>query len=231
MNPRYLRIVVLGTITAGLALSQQACSAEVTPTTAAPGSAAPTATTAVKPGPAGAATPKQTRKATPQPTTDIPYEPEDNPASSVPGCLNKDINLSVTAQDQIGQDKYHYGLVHLANISGHTCKLRGNFAVALVNAAKENVEVPTKLVNQPGKAITVNVQRGGGAWAGIRWTACDKSDLDCGAGNSLKWNLQSTGNGKFAELADFPAPEKSNLTMGSLQIGTIQPIRDGVVAW
>ncbi|MFI5933214.1 hypothetical protein [Actinoplanes sp. NPDC051494] len=34
-----------------------------------------------------------------------------------------------------------------------------------------------------------------------------------------------------AELEGFPAPEKSTITMASLQIGSLQPIRQGVVAW
>jgi uncharacterized protein DUF4232 len=232
MNSRYLRVVVLGTIAVGLALSQQACTPELGPTTAAPGSAAPTAPTATKPGTARDATPGQTRE--------IPYEPEDDStgsggqdveAGSVPGCLNKDIDLTVTGQDQDVNGDHRSGLVNLINISDHACKLRGHFAVALINAADETVEVPTEMVNEPGEAVTVVVQRGGGAYAGIKWTVCDKDDVDCGVGNSLRWNLQSSGSGKSAKLEDFPAPEKHSLTMGSLQIGTIQPIRVGVVAW
>ena len=226
MNSRYLRMVVLGTIGVGLTLSQQACTPEPAPPTAAPASAVPT-------GSALDSTPEQTSGAAPQPTREIPDEPgsggQNVKAGSTPGCLNKDINLSVTGQDV--HDGYRTGLVHLANISDHTCKLQGNFAVALVNAANETVDVPTKFVNQPGKAVTVVIQRGGGAYAGIKWSVCDKNDDDCGVGNSLKWNLQSSGSGKFAELAEFPAPEKHDLTMGSLQIGTIQPSHVGVVAW
>ncbi len=221
MNSRYLRMVVLGTIAVGLALSQQAC----TPvsTTAVPGSAAPsasTASTATKPGQSGAAAPKPAGSGG-----------KDVEAGSVPGCLNKDIDLTVTSQDQAVVGGSDHGLVNLVNISDHVCKLRGNFAVALTNAAGETVEVPTKLVDQPGEAVTVVIQRGGGAFAGIKWTVCDKDDAGCGVGNSLRWNLQSSGSGKDAKLEDFPAPEKNLLTMGSLQIGTIQPDHVGVVAW
>jgi hypothetical protein len=224
MNSRHLRMVVVGTIAVGLALSQQACTP--VPTTAAPGSAAPsaptatTASTAPKPGQNGDTAAKPAGSGG-----------KDVEAGSVPGCLNKDIDLTVTSQDQAVIGGSNHGLVNLVNISDHVCKLRGNFAVALTNAAGETVKVPTKLVNQPGKAVTVVIQRGGGAFAGIKWTVCDKGDADCGVGNNLRWNLQSSGSGKDAKLQDFPAPEKNLLTMGSLQVGTIQPIRVGVVAW
>jgi hypothetical protein len=32
-------------------------------------------------------------------------------------------------------------------------------------------------------------------------------------------------------LEGFPAPERGDLTMASLRIGSIQPSRQGVVAW
>lgn len=228
MNSRHLRMVVLGTFGVGLALSQQAC----TNGSAAPVAAAPTQTS---PDRAGSA------PATPRTTSDSP-DTGDSPKtldsdnatakpSTVPGCLNDDVTLSVTFQPQAVSGDHRSGLVSVVNTSDHTCKVRGHFAIAPVNSAGETTDVPLELVDQPGKAVTINLKPRTGAFAGIKWTACDKAAGDCRVGNSLKYNLQSSGTGKFAELEEFPAPEKNAIAMSSMQIGTFQPSTQGVVAW
>jgi hypothetical protein len=52
-----------------------------------------------------------------------------------------------------------------------------------------------------------------------------------GAGNPLRFNLQASTDGDVAELEGFPNPAAGDITMKSLQIGSLQPIRQGVVAW
>jgi uncharacterized protein DUF4232 len=228
MNSRYLRMVVLGTIGVGLALSQQACANNA----AAPVAAAPTQ---ASPEPDGSAS------AAPKVTSDSPDSDDSDKAngsggstgktSTVSGCLNNDVTVNVTFQPQAISGNHRSGLVTVTNSSRHTCKVRGHFAIAPINPAGETVEVPLDLVDQPGKAVTINLKPGTSAFAGIKWTVCDKADSDCRVGNSLRYNLQSSGNGKVAELEGFPRPEANAITMRSLQIGTLQPSRQGVVAW
>jgi len=122
-------------------------------------------------------------------------------------------------------------MVQLTNDGSATCKVEGWASVSLVNAADEVVEVDTKEVDQPGAPVEVVVKPGESAWAGIKWVPCDKGDSACGAGNTLKFNLEASTDGKPAELEGFPDPEKSDITMASLQVGSLQPIRQGVVAW
>ena len=227
MNSRYLRMVVLGKIGVGLALSQQACSNIA----AGPVAAAPSQTS-----PEGADNASVTPKA-PSDSQDSDDSGKSNGSgasngkSTVPGCLNNDVTLNVTFQPQAISGNHRSGLVTVTNSSDHTCKVRGHFAIALINPAGETVDVPLKFVDQPGKAVTVSLRPGTSAFAGIKWTVCDKGDSDCRVGNSLRYNLQSSGHGKVAELEGFPPAEKNAITMGSLQIGTLQPSRQGVVAW
>jgi uncharacterized protein DUF4232 len=228
MNSRPLRMVVLGTIGVGLALSQQACANDA----AAPVAAAPSQTS-----------PERAASASvePEATTDSGDSPDADrvegsggstgKTSAVPGCLNNDVTLNVTFQPQAVAGNHRSGLVTVTNSSDHTCKVRGHFAIALINPADEDAGVPLEMVDQPGEAITVKLKPRTSAFAGIKWTVCDKGDSACHVGNSLRYNLQSSGHGKAAELEEFPAAEKNAITMTSLQIGTLQPIRTGVVAW
>ena len=228
MNSRYLRMVVLGTIGVGLALSQQACSNNA----AAPVAAAPAQTS---PESAGSAS------VTPKAPGDSPDSGDSGKANgsggstgkkgTVPGCLNNDVAVNVSFQPQAIAGNHRSGLVTVTNSSGHTCKVRGHFAIAPINPANETIDVPQELVNQPGRPVTVNLKPGTSAFAGIKWTVCDKADSDCRVGNSMRYNLQSSGKGKVAELEGFGKAEANAITMSSMQIGTLQPSRQGVVAW
>jgi hypothetical protein len=122
-------------------------------------------------------------------------------------------------------------MVQLTNNGAGGCEVDGWAAISLVNAADEVVEVKTEKVEQPGAPTATTLEAGGSAWAGIKWDNCDKGSSDCPAGNTLRFNLEADTDGKVAELEGFPAPEKSNITMGSLRIGSLQPSRQGVVAW
>ena len=229
MNSRYLRMVVLGTIGVGLALSQQACANNA----AAPVAAAPTQTSSESSEDSASVTPKAPGK--PQDSEDSGQAPgsggSNGKKSTLPGCLNNDVTVNVTFQPQASAGKHRSGLVTVTNSSDHSCKVRGHFAIAPINPANETIDVPQELVNQPGRPVTVNLKPGTSAFAGIKWTVCDKADSGCRVGNSMRYNLQSSGHGEVAELEGFPRPEKNDITMSSIQIGTLQPSRQGVVAW
>jgi hypothetical protein len=122
-------------------------------------------------------------------------------------------------------------MVELTNVSAHSCRLEGWASVSLVNAAGERVQVPSVSVAQPGAPVPVDLPAGTSASAGIKWTACDKASADCPTGNGLQVGVSKSTSGTDAELSEFPAAEKSDITMKSLQIGTIQPSHQGVVAW
>jgi hypothetical protein len=228
-----IRLMVIGVLGAGLALSQAACG-PVQPTGAAPsaseGSArspsasdgsgtSPSASDGSGTSPAGAKTTKPRAKT-----------PGSGTRKTVTACGNDDLKATVTLQPTRG-DGAMRGLVAVVNTGKHSCKLEGRASISLVNAADEVVRVPTREVDEPGEAVAITLRPGRSAFEGIKWTPCDKGDDTCGAGNTLRFNVQASTDGPAAELDGFPAPESSNITMKSLRVGTLQPLTQGVVAW
>ncbi|MGA5300862.1 DUF4232 domain-containing protein [Nucisporomicrobium flavum] len=151
--------------------------------------------------------------------------------TAAPVCRTRDLTAVVTWQPQGDTTQTHRGLITLSNKKKNSCTVDGWAAISLVNAADEVVPVNTSQVNQPGKPVKITLKPGASAWAGIKWTACDKSDSSCGAGNTLRFNLEASTDGDVAQLEGFPRPEDSNITMKRLQIGSLQPSNQGVVAW
>jgi uncharacterized protein DUF4232 len=208
-----IRLVVIGALGIGLALSQAACG-PVQPTGAAP-APSPTQTTTKKTG---------TKTGTKTKTS------SGGGGSAQPqACRNDDLEATVTLQPTRA-DGAMRGLVAVVNTGQQSCTLDGRASISLVNAADEVVDVPTREVDEPGAAVRITLRPGTSAFEGITWTPCDKGDETCGAGNTLRFNVQASTDGPPARLDGFPAPEKSAITMKSLQVGTLQPLAQGVVA-
>ncbi|MFI5952275.1 DUF4232 domain-containing protein [Cryptosporangium sp. NPDC051539] len=195
--------VVLTAACSGEGAGTAPASAEAAPTTAAPTTAAPTATASG----ASAVT------------------------ASVPVCTNGDVKVDVTLQPKTDDGNTERGLLALTNASDHACSVKGRAAVSLTNAADEVVTVPTRKVDQPGPAERIVLKPGVTAFEGLKWTPCDKGSATCAAGNGMRFNLQASTDGPAVTLSGFPAPEKSAITMASLQIGTLQASHQGAVAW
>jgi eukaryotic-like serine/threonine-protein kinase len=155
-----------------------------------------------------------------------------SPPPAVRRCGNGDIKVSISAQNDdptaIGAQR---GLISVANQSRTDCRVDGRAFITLYNAADEQVSVPTQPVEEPGPAIDIVLKPGGGAFQGMKWQACDTGDADCPTGNTLRGSLTSSSEGVVAELEGFPSPERSQIAMSSLQLGTLQPSTEGVVAW
>lgn len=177
--------------------------------------AAPTAASAPATSAAGGATPAAS---------------SDGSATGGTACRTKDVEVTITAQPG-GSATEQRGLVAVTNTAKQPCTVNGWLTLTLVNAADEPVEVPTKTVPEPGPAENVTIPPGTTAFAGIKWTPCDKADDSCGVGNTIRYDLTRSAEGPAAQLDGFPAAEKSGLTMKSLLIGTFQPAAQGVVAW
>jgi hypothetical protein len=148
-------------------------------------------------------------------------------SDSAAACRTEDMSAVITAQPHAE----NVALVTLTNAGPDACRVDGWARISLVNAANMVVDVNTEKVDQPGPPTPTTVEPDRSVWAGIKWTTCDKGSSDCAAGNTLKFSLDASADDKPAELEGFPNPEASNITMGSLQIGSLQPSRQGVVAW
>ncbi|GAB2583926.1 hypothetical protein Aab01nite_54780 [Paractinoplanes abujensis] len=199
------------------------------------------------PSPAGPATTTRpatpTRSATPdgsptpaRPATTKPagagVTAEPLPSATARLCTNADIEVSISAQNEnptaVGTQR---GLISVANRSGTPCRVDGRAFVRLYNAADEPVTVPTTTVDEPGPAVDILLEPGGGAFQGMKWQACDRDSSDCPTGNTLRGSLDRSSPGVVAELLGFPDPSRSQITIGSLRLGTLQPSTQGVVAW
>ncbi|GAA4572312.1 DUF4232 domain-containing protein [Planotetraspora kaengkrachanensis] len=194
-----------------------------------PSETSPVASTPADAVPSASETPIATPPATPSAGSPAPAE-EGTPAAA-PACEATDLKVTLTEQPQRREGDSRMALVHLMNTSSRTCNVGGWPVIALVNAADEAVTVPAKNVAEPGKSVPADLVSGGGAFAGMKWTICDKAAPDCPTGNTVKVGLTKGGPLVVATLEGFPNPEQSGLTFKSLQVGTIQPAAQGVVAW
>jgi hypothetical protein len=151
--------------------------------------------------------------------------------ATVAACRPADVAATITAQDHRSTATTRMAMITVTNTSRTACWVEGWTSVRLVNPAAEVVPVSTRQVEQPGPAQRITLRPGVGAPAGMKWTVCDKSDGNCHVGNSLQVGLPRAKTLAYATLEGFPAPERVEITMKSLQIGPLQLSRQGVVAW
>jgi hypothetical protein len=221
MKHRPVRVAILAAVAVGVALTQQACSENTSPT-AAPASAdvptLPSAASTPAPGGSASARPAGTKTGT-------------KGATTVTVCRSSAMSADITFQPERTSGATRMALVALTNKSSKTCRVAGRAAISLTNAAGEVVGVPTREVGEPGTAVPITLKPGRTAFEGIKWTTCDKAASTCHVGNGMRFNLEASTDGPGARLIGFPAAEKSNITIKSLSIGTLQPSTQGVVAW
>ena len=151
--------------------------------------------------------------------------------AAVSPCTATDIKVALTEQPQRREGDSRMALVQLTNASSRTCNVGGWPVIKLVNVTDEVVTVPTQDVAEPGASVPADLALGTGAFAGIKWTICDKAAADCPTGNTIKVGLAKGGPLATAALEGFPNPEQSGITFKSLQVGTMQPSYQGMVAW
>ncbi|MCA2216616.1 protein kinase domain-containing protein [Jidongwangia harbinensis] len=212
-------------------------------------SAAASAPSAVPPSggsvpPTRSAAPPGTGRTTAPPSGDEQTggraEPDDGPVevTAAPGapsprrCRSADTRVTVIAQsDNPTAPGTQKAIVSVVNESDSACRVEGRVHVGLYNAADERVRVPTRSVDEPDKAADMVLRPGGGAFQGIKWEACDRDTSDCPVGNTLRGSLEESATGVVAALEGFPPPTRSDITMSSLRLGTLQPSAHGTVAW
>jgi hypothetical protein len=180
--------------------------------------------------PSGAAAPGRTVPSPDDQPRDV--VPPVLPTTEVRPCRSADTAVTVIAQNENptapGTQK---AIISVANESGSACRVEGRVHIRLYNAADEVVDVPTRAVDEPDQAVGMVLRPGGGAFQGMKWEACDRGDSDCPVGNTLRGSLEASAQGVVATLDGFPPPTRSDITMSSLQLGTLQPSAHGTVAW
>ncbi|MFI5937943.1 serine/threonine protein kinase [Actinoplanes sp. NPDC051494] len=149
---------------------------------------------------------------------------------AAPECRDTDVTIVVTAQSEnpaaLGTQK---GLVTIENTSSAACRVDGRVHLSVYDPTDSRIDVATSFVDEPGEAVEILLRPGTGAFQGIKWQACDRDE--CAAGNTMRGSLEPSGRGEVVTLEGFPDPNRPDIAMSSLQLGTIQPSRQGVVAW
>ena len=197
-----------------IALLLAGCGGGEPPPTAPSASQAPTGTTTA-PEPAGGGSTGGSTDTT-----------EAAAGGTAAACAPADVSADLTLQP--GGTR---GLLAVTNTSGSACQVSGSPGVRLLNPAAEPVPLRVSKVDQPGPAEPVVLEPGRTAFGGLKWTGREKSSASCGAGNAIEVELPGASAWTGVELQGFPAPEKVAITMRSIQVGTLQPSNQGVVAW
>lgn len=145
-------------------------------------------------------------------------------------CTTSDLKVTITAQPARG-DAYRRALLTMTNVSSSTCVLDGWATVTPINPAGEAVKVDAGDVRQPGPPTAATLKHGASAFSGMRWTTCDKAASDCSAANALQVQLFGDAETVTAHLEGFGDPAAVGITMKKVEFGSVQPSRQGVVAW
>ncbi|MCW2503963.1 MAG: serine/threonine protein kinaselike protein [Actinomycetia bacterium] len=186
--------------------------------------------------PASPVTPSAPAAAAPAPAKNSGSGTDTKPAHAAPAarktsaCTAGNVKVTVIGQADRTQGSTRMAMILVENASSRTCHLDGWTSVALVNAAGDEVRVPVRNVSQPGAPTAIDLPPGTSAAAGMKWTVCDKGSATCNVGNGLRVGPPRGGRVN-ATLQEFPSAEKSAITMASLQVGSLQPSKQGVVAW
>jgi hypothetical protein len=156
-----------------------------------------------------------------------PVESSSGPVVAGDACTGADIRAEATVQ------KAGVALLALTNASTGPCRLTGWPKLGLLAADGSALTVPVQEVEQPGPATPSDLDPGESAFAGIKWTACDKADSGCAVATTLTVAPEGGGSPVVATIVGIEGGGQTvtELPVSALTIGTIQPAAQGVVAW
>lgn len=126
-------------------------------------------------------------------------------------------------------------LVVVTNNSGKTCTLTGWLDLAGQDASGEAHELNVNKVAEPGPPTEVALAPGAAAFAGMQVEPGDKADVNTSVVTGFEATLPGV-NGPAASTTIVPADGLSweqepdpTIPVKSVQLGTLQPTRDGVL--
>ncbi|RJQ80990.1 DUF4232 domain-containing protein [Pseudonocardiaceae bacterium YIM PH 21723] len=132
---------------------------------------------------------------------------------------------------QIQPQNTDRALLALTNTGSETCSVQG-WANLVFNAADgKPAAINVQKVEQPGKGDTITLQSARTAFAGVKWTTCDKGADNCFVITGIAL-AAPTGNSSIpAGFKGLDGSQVTQLPINAVQIGTLQPATQGVVAW
>lgn len=142
--------------------------------------------------------------------------------NAAPGTLAAAGPASFTAQFVV--QRQDVAMIMLTNTSGHAVTVQGSPALSFTNAADQTLSVPTRQVDVPGPAVSINVVPGGSVFAPVEWTQGDKGDAATLVADGVQVVPPSAGtpvSTKFVGV-DGSTPGYYEFDMKSVEIGTFQ---------
>lgn len=142
-------------------------------------------------------------------------------------CTGEDVKAAATVQDA------GVALLAITNASDGPCTLAGWPTLGLLGADDHALKVPVEKVAQPGPATPTALDPGETAFAGFKWTMCDLGASGCAVATTFTVTPPGGGTPVNATLTGVEGGDQAveKLPVGGLQVGTIQPSTQGVVAW
>ncbi|WP_326556478.1 DUF4232 domain-containing protein [Micromonospora sp. NBC_01796] len=194
-------------------------------------SASASTTAGVEPGTSGSAIPGSSGtpaagNAMPAPGSTAPGGAAPAPGAAV-NCTAKGLKAELTVQ-QAGM-----AMLILTNAGRSPCRVEGWVNLRLEAADGGLLKVSQQRVSQPGATVAAELDPGESAYAGIKWTTCAKSAGDCSVATTVRVGPAGDTDVVVAHVTGIDGGNQTvtELPLSSVQIGTIQPSRQGVVAW
>lgn len=165
-------------------------------------------------------------EAAPSPSA-APAESSAGATVPVDACTGEDIKAEATVQEA------GVALLAITNASTSACQITGWPKLGLLSADGRAITVPVQEVAQPGPATPSDLDPGETAFAGVKWTICDKATANCAVATTLTVAPEGGGAPVAATVIGLEGGGQAvtELPVGGLIVGTIQPLSQGVVAW
>lgn len=177
----------------------------------------------------GDATPDEPSAGTPSSASADPSDAgSDTPGEvGLRACASADLNVDVNLQPNAG-----LALLALTNGSTTTCSLDGWVTLAFERADRSPVEVAQQQVEHPGPPAATELDPGESAFAGVKWVTCDPASVDCAVATTVRVGAPGDSATAVARVIGADGTEAvGELPIADVQIGSIQPSTQSVVAW
>ncbi len=172
-----------------------------------------------------------TPAAAPPATTVTTTAPADVPAAATTtksACTASDFKADLNTQPNGG-----IAMLALTNKGAKDCSLRGWAGFSFLAANDSPIAVKVSKVAQPGPGAEIVLKPGRTAFAGFKWTTCDKGDASCHVVTTVQVTPPGVGSPVVADFigANGGDEKVTELPLASARVGTLQPSAQGVVAW
>ncbi|WP_370947258.1 DUF4232 domain-containing protein [Amycolatopsis sp. cg5] len=155
------------------------------------------------------------------------------PAADKRPAEDKKVGACTVKADLNTQPGGGKALLALTNTGSGPCTLEGWPTLSFLAANNSVIKVPVKKVEQPGAGPKIVLEPGRSAFAGVKWTTCDKGDETCFVATTVKVAAPGTKKPVVADFIGAGGGDQKvlELPVSAVEVGTLQPSTQGVVAW